>query len=204
MLRVIAGTARGRRLKTLPGRATRPTADRVKEALFNILGDIAGARALDLFAGTGNLGIESLSRGAASAHFVDADPRCQRLIRDNLAALRLNDLGQVRGGLVPEAVARLGAEGAAFDLVFLDPPYGQGWVPTALAALAAAGVLAAGARVVAEHHRRDVVEPLPAGVRLVDSRRYGDTVLSFFVADSRKETTTDEFHKNTETQPAGG
>lgn len=182
MLRVIAGAARGRRLRTLPGRTTRPTADRVKEALFNILGDVTGARVLDLFAGTGGLGIEALSRGAASAVFVDADPRCRRLIRDNLAALDMADRGRVSGGRVPEAVFALAAEGASFDLVLLDPPYGRGWVPATLAALAEARVLEDGARVAAEHHRRDAVEPVPAGLRLFDQRQYGATVLSFFVA----------------------
>lgn len=208
MLRVIAGSARGRRIKTLPGRTTRPTADRVKEALFNILGgSVAGARVLDLFAGTGSLGIEALSRGAASAVFIDADPRCRRLIYDNLMAVGLAGRGRVRGGRLPDALAVLAAEGYSFDLVFLDPPYGRGLLPPVLAALGQAGVLAAGARVVAEHHRDDAVGPVPPGWELRDSRRYGDTLLSFFVVGGRKERGAAEENEvviDTAAPPAAG
>ena len=120
-MRVITGTARGRRLKELEGMETRPTTDRVKEGIFNIIQfDIEGRRVLDLFAGTGQLGIEALSRGAASAVFVDQRRDAAALTRDNLKLTELSDRGQVICG---DAMAYLSGAKAKFDLIFLDPPY---------------------------------------------------------------------------------
>lgn len=193
MPRVIAGAAGGRRIRSLPGRETRPTADRVKEALFNILGErVGGGRVLDLFAGTGNLGIESLSRGARRAVFVDRDARSARLIRENLAELGLGGRAEVLALEAQAAVTRLSAAGEAFDLVFLDPPYGQGLLPPLLVALAGTGVLAPGALVVAEHSRRDELPEAAGRLVLTDRRRYGDTLLSFYGAPGREAAGTGE------------
>jgi len=172
-VRVIAGTYGGRRLQAPPGTDTRPTADRVREALFSILGArVEGARVLDLFAGSGALGIEALSRGAEEATFVDNAPAAIRAIGANLEVLGAD-------ALVVRAEARrfLGGasrSGRSYDLVFLDPPYRLGAslgrdLPAALAA-----VLAPGATVVTESDRR---APLEVDLPLEDERRYGDTLI---------------------------
>src|SRR3954453_11399771 len=172
-MRVIAGIHGGRRLQAPPGTDTRPTADRVREALFSILGDrVQDARVLDLFAGSGALGIEALSRGAATATFVDKAAPAIRAVGSNLEALGAE-------GTVVRAEARrfLGGasrSGRSYDLVFLDPPYrldaalGHA-LPAALAAL-----LAPGATAVAESDRR---APLGIDLPLEDERRYGDPLI---------------------------
>lgn len=127
-MRVITGTARGRRLKELEGLETRPTTDRVKEGIFNIIQfDVEGRRVLDLFAGTGQLGIEALSRGAACAVFVDQRRDAVSLIKENLKLTGLAGSGRVVGG---DAMAFLSSTKEKFDLIFLDPPYAAGlWEP---------------------------------------------------------------------------
>ncbi|HVY44643.1 MAG TPA: 16S rRNA (guanine(966)-N(2))-methyltransferase RsmD, partial [Minicystis sp.] len=123
-MRVIAGALGGRRLVAPPGRATRPTSDRVREAVFSALGDVEGAVVLDLFAGTGALGIEALSRGAAHATFVENARASLAALRENLAALGLGATSSVIAQPAARAVASLaGAPGPAFDLVLVDPPY---------------------------------------------------------------------------------
>ncbi len=176
-MRVVAGALRGRRIAAPPGRETRPTSDRVREALFAILGDLTGLRVLDLFAGSGALGIEALSRGAASAVFVERAPRVAEVVRGNLAALGL-EARVVRA----DARAHLrdaSARADAYDLVFLDPPYrdAAAWGRELSAALPA--VLAPGARVVGESDRR---APLELSLPLADERRYGDTLIRIHTA----------------------
>jgi 16S rRNA (guanine966-N2)-methyltransferase len=174
--RVIAGTAGGRRLRTPPGGATRPTSDRVKEALFSALGDLAGVVVLDLFAGSGALAVEALSRGAARAVLVEADRRAEAVARANLDLAGVADRALVVGGSA-EAFCRRPA-GGPFDLVLLDPPYRTGVdvVESLLAALAGAGALVPGGRIVLERDRR-ATEPPPAGPHHERDRTYGDTVL---------------------------
>jgi 16S rRNA (guanine966-N2)-methyltransferase len=167
-VRVVAGEFGGRRLRAPRGRATRPTADRVREALFAILGDVAGARVLDLFAGSGALGIEALSRGAASAVFVERDPAAVAAIRHNLDAIGVPDATVRR----QEVLAFLRAAEGSFDLVFVDPPYDSaprlaGPLSTALPA-----VLAEEALIVTESDKR---MPLELSLPLVRERAYGDT-----------------------------
>jgi 16S rRNA (guanine966-N2)-methyltransferase len=153
-MRIIAGAWRGRALVAPPGPATRPTADRVRQALFDMLlhapwggrEAIEGARVLDAFAGTGALGLEALSRGAAEACFMETDRAALAALRANIAACRAGD----RAMVTPADATRPPAAPAPCALVFLDPPYGQALVPRALTALRAAGWLAAGALIVAE------------------------------------------------------
>jgi 16S rRNA (guanine966-N2)-methyltransferase len=168
-MRIVAGAWRGRRLVAPPGTATRPTADRVRQALFDMLlhapwggrGTLEQARVLDAFAGTGALGLEALSRGAAHATFVEHDRAALAALRANIAACGADD----RASVLPGDATRL-PPGAPFSLIFLDPPYGQGLVEAALAALARNGRLAPGALAVAELGRR---EPLtPAGEALAE------------------------------------
>lgn len=123
-MRVIAGSARRLPLKTVPGQTTRPTTDRIKETLFNIIQDeVPSCRFLDLFAGSGGIGIEALSRGAKEAVFVEKEPRAFSCIKENLAFTRLGDRGRVMGFDVMRALTVLSQEGQPFDIIFMDPPY---------------------------------------------------------------------------------
>jgi len=170
----------------------RPTTDRVREAVFAILGeDVKGSVVLDLFAGTGAMAIESLSRGAAGAVLVESSPAALATLRANLAALQAEG-----AACLPldyrEAVRRLSAKKRTFDLVFLDPPYGKGLVGQAAELLSRAGILAPGAVVVAERASRDPAEPLPAEWRERADRRYGDTRITLYdISDPRGQAPTD-------------
>lgn len=171
-MRVVGGEHRGRRLRTPAGAATRPTADRVREALFSILGDVGGLRVLDLYAGSGALGIEALSRGARSATLVDSSRRAAAIIGENLAAIGAGDEAEVvcRDTL---AWLRDAADRAAgFDLVFCDPPYDA--APRLARPLnrLLPRVVATDARIVTESATRN---PLALDLPLVDERSYGDT-----------------------------
>jgi 16S rRNA (guanine966-N2)-methyltransferase len=180
-MRVIAGRFGGRRLKAPRGRATRPTSERVREALFGMLGDLDGARALDLFAGTGALGIEALSRGAAAVVFVERDRAAIVSLGENLASLGIGpDTAAVRR---MEALAALrSARGAkeTYDLLFIDPPYGttrRAGSPRWERELAdlLMPLLAPGARIVVESDRR---APLTLPIAVERQRRYGDTSIT--------------------------
>ena len=183
-MRVIAGLAKGRRLKTPKGSELRPTADRVKEALFNILPhDLSGRRVLDLFAGTGNLSVEALSRGAEEAVLVEISREATKLIEENLRALGFTARSRVLTASVFKTVRRLARGGESFDLIFLDPPYEQGLVGETLKEIATEGLLAENGVIVAEHSVREKVQERYGGyggLALSDQRRYGDTELSFF------------------------
>jgi 16S rRNA (guanine966-N2)-methyltransferase len=164
----VAGAYKGRRLHTPPGARTRPTADRVREALFSILGDVAEARVLDLYAGSGALGIEALSRGAASAVFVERDARAVAAIERNLAAVKAVAASVRR----QDALAFLASADEAYDLVFLDPPYDL--APAVAEPLSARlpAVLSDDARIVTESDKR---KPLDLALPLRFERTYGDT-----------------------------
>jgi 16S rRNA (guanine(966)-N(2))-methyltransferase RsmD len=172
---VIAGVYRGRALVAPRGGATRPTSDRVREALFSILGDVGGLAVLDLFAGSGALAIEARSRGASKATLVDRSRGAITAIEHNLEALGID-------GDVVRADAVAWCEQAKkrarqYDLVFLDPPYRHGSLLGGRLTAALDGVLAPGARVVAESDRR---QPLGLGLPLFDERRYGDTLIRIY------------------------
>jgi 16S rRNA (guanine966-N2)-methyltransferase len=173
-MRVIAGTHGGRRLRAPRGVATRPTSDRVREALFSILGPAAveRARVLDLFAGSGALGIEALSRGASGATFVESAATALRALEANVAALRL-EARVVRGDAL-RFLDSASADGSHYDLVFLDPPYRLAARLAQPLSEALPAVLAPGAVVVAESDRR---APLALELPLEDERRYGDTLI---------------------------
>ena len=173
-MRVITGTARGTKLKTPEGMLTRPTTDRVKEALFNIIQfDIAGD-VLDLFSGTGQLGIEALSRGARSAVFVDESRAAVQLVRANLALCRLQ--GDVVQG---ESLGYLRTCGK-FDLIFLDPPYDTGLLDKALENVVQFDILAEGGIIVCESRREKVLPQLRAPYHLLTERNYGKIKLTLY------------------------
>jgi len=180
-MKVIGGAARGRKLMVPKGHAVRPTAARVKESLFNILPhDFSGLRLLDLFAGSGNVSIEALSRGAVEAVLVDESVRSAAAIRANLARLELNRRAQVWVAPVARSLRKLDKAGEKFDLIFLDPPYDKGLVTTTLEAIGRSSLLGPAGRVVVEHSGREAIKPNYGDLILNDRRRYGDTFLSFF------------------------
>jgi 16S rRNA (guanine966-N2)-methyltransferase len=175
-MRVIAGTYGGRTLKAPPGDATRPTSDRVREALFSILGTrVQQARVLDLFAGSGALGLEALSRGAESVTFVDDAQPAIKTINHNLQALCAQ--ADVRRGDALRFLSHASESGAQYDLVFLDPPYRQADRLARPLSEALPAVLAPGAVAVAESDRR---APLALDLALSDERRYGDTLIRIY------------------------
>jgi 16S rRNA (guanine966-N2)-methyltransferase len=171
-MRVIAGVHGGRELVAPRGRNTRPTSDRVREALFSILADVSGARVLDLFAGSGALAIEALSRGAGEAALVDSSVNAIEAIRGNLQRLGIEAI--VRRETAARFLERARADARQYDLVFLDPPYRHAGSFAGQLTEALMPVLAPDARVVAESDRRS---PLELGLELLDERRYGDTLI---------------------------
>jgi 16S rRNA (guanine966-N2)-methyltransferase len=180
-MRVIAGTHRGRSLQAPSGSATRPTTDRVREALFSILGDMQALCVLDLYAGTGALGIEALSRGASRAVFVESSRHALLVLRQNLTNLELGTRAIVLGQPAEKCVARVVAEGP-FDLVFCDPPWAQMSQAVALLSkLAQTPWLTEAARVVVEHPSKQTSLPelLPI-FPVLSERHWGDTAVSIF------------------------
>lgn len=181
MTRVIAGSAGGRRLRTPPGDRTRPTSDRVREALFSALEVVWGGwgdlRVLDLYAGSGALGLETLSRGAASLTAVEQDRATARLVATNARDLGLDRLTEVVTGSVGTVLDRGPGERAAFDLVLADPPYPRSEEDLARDLRALPDWLADDALVVVERSSRSPEPPWPAGWEAERSRRYGETVL---------------------------
>lgn len=179
-MRVISGTFKGRRLTAPAGMATRPTADRIKESMFNILaGSVRNKRVLDLFAGTGALGIEALSRGATRAVFVDYAKAALAAIQSNIRELGLGDCTRVIHWNILKNLNCLIPERNGFDLVFMDPPYETNSVLPALEALLSCGALSAGARLIIEHSNREsIVRPMDKLI-IADQRRFGKTLVSF-------------------------
>lgn len=180
-MRIIGGTAKGRRLLAPKGRAVRPTAARVKESLFNILPrDFSGLKVLDLYAGTGNVSIEALSRGAEQAILVDSSARSVATIKVNLRRFGFAGSAEVWLAPVPRALRSLAKRGTRFDMIFLDPPYDQGLAQSSLDIIAKFDLLNDSGRVVAEHSARETVKSRYDQLALYDQRQYGDTLLSFF------------------------
>lgn len=185
-MRITAGEFAGRVIQAPKGPLIRPTLDHVRQALFNLLGThVQGARVLDLFSGSGALGIEALSRGAAEVTFVDRSFFCIQAIEANLQTLSVapSRFNLIRAQALT-AIRRLAREEATFDLALLDPPYGHGLVRKSLNALLQYAILSAAGLVVAEHDKRDSLPPQLEGKngRLILKRRqrYGDTVLTFY------------------------
>ena len=183
-MRIIAGSAKGRRLRSLRGLVLRPTADRVREALFAMLGErVAGARFLDLYAGVGAVGLEALSRGAAEATFVESHRPAARLIRENLVLCGVAGRGRVLASVVARALPSLSRRGACFEFVFLDPPYDTGEAPRALAALAiSSGVVAPGGLVICQHSRREELAAEIGPFTRKRQARFGETMLDFYLS----------------------
>ncbi|MBI5492941.1 MAG: 16S rRNA (guanine(966)-N(2))-methyltransferase RsmD [Deltaproteobacteria bacterium] len=182
-MRVIGGIWKGRRLSSFRGLSVRPTSDKVREAVFNILpGDFPFKKVLDLFAGTGAMGIEALSRGAEEIVFVDSDPAAISIIRKNLDSLGYAGAGVLKRDAV-SAVRTFSKKGERFGLIFIDPPYSSGLVAQTLKAIDEEGIAEAGGIIVAEASKRAPVSGEFKNLRQFDERRYGDTLIYFFTAD---------------------
>lgn len=187
MVRVIAGSAKGRRLATLRTLALRPTPDRVREALFNILGErVDGAAVLDLFAGSGAIGLEALSRGARVAIFVEAhEPAC-RLIAKNLQRCGLYERASVWCRDVLKAIPALKMQGQTFDVIFLDPPYQTPLLEDTLQQLGNGRLLSADGQVIAEHFFKRVLPERFGRLHRTRVSRFGDVALSFYRAQDQE------------------
>jgi len=198
-MRVIAGKYKGRKLILPKDKRIRPTSDRVKEAVFGILGSrVADAQVLDLFAGCGSLGIEALSRGAKSATFVDSNPKCIKAIRENLEyvlggekncarhsfsknkKLCLAQFFHVARADAGRAIRRFGTNTIKFDIIILDPPYYKGLVKKCLQAIDSCGIIANSGLVLAEHSKRDELPEEIGSLRLMESRKYSNTGVSIY------------------------
>lgn len=183
-MRVIAGEHKGRRLAAVPGKGTRPTTDKVKESIFNMIGPyFDGGWALDLYAGTGGLGIEALSRGVERAVFVERDAKAFSVVKQNLATCRLEQQADLYRMDADRAIRTLATRKQAFDLVFLDPPYAQQKIADEVLQLQELNLLADGAWIVAEH---DVGVKLPEEIGdCVQDRAstYGDTAVTLYYFD---------------------
>ncbi len=185
-MRIIGGSHRGRKLVDWDEGGIRPMRDFVRSALFNILSDIvSGATFLDLYAGTGSVGLEALSRGARSCTFVDASAEACAIVRRNLAALGLLAVGQVLEGDALHLIEELKRRGRRFDVVFIGPPYYQRLVPATLDALGDGRLLSDDPVVVGEIHRTERVRETYGVLGIVDARRYGDNRLLFYRADGK-------------------
>ena len=179
-MRVIAGSLGGRRLVAPRGSGTRPTSDRVREALCMMLEPWLGLRVVDLYAGSGALGIEGLSRGAAYVDFVESSRAALVALEQNLAALDLGERACVWRLELPFGLKRLREALGAADVVLLDPPYGGSEARRALEALDRSATLRASCRVVLEHHAKDAVPATAGGLTRAGERRYGETMITFY------------------------
>jgi len=187
-MRIIAGEFKGRRLAAVKGRV-RPTSDRVREAIFNVLGAaVVEALVLDLFAGTGALSLEALSRGARDAVLVEEHASALKILRRNIEDLGLEARTRVLALPVTRALKKLAGQGQQFSLVFLDPPYERGLALKTLAALQDSDLLLPEARVVAEHSQRETLPEQVGRLNLSQSRRYGDTQVAFYQLRENSET----------------
>ncbi|MEW5953690.1 MAG: 16S rRNA (guanine(966)-N(2))-methyltransferase RsmD [Bacillota bacterium] len=184
VLRVISGSAKKRRLKAPPGRSVRPTADRVKEALFNILAErIPGCTFLDLYAGSGGIGIEALSRGADYVTFVEKDARVLKVLGENLQLTGLEGRAETVPGDVDVVLERIAGQGRKFDVIFMDPPYRQNLAVGTLARLSGYGLLRDQGLLIIESGKEEKMPVCSGLLKMIRQERYGDTMLSFYVVE---------------------
>lgn len=187
-MQIIAGSHRGRKLLERQAQGIRPMRAQVRAALFNILGQqVPGSRFLDLFAGTGSVGLEALSRGAAQAVFIDWSPEAIRLISDNLQALELSGRARVYHQEGLAALAQLATENEQFDLIFVGPPYGKDLAHRALVALGESALLRRDGLVIVEIFKKEELQEQYGQLRRIELRRYGDNLLVFYAGSASKE-----------------
>lgn len=177
-MRIISGTAGGRKLYTPKSHNIRPALDKVKAAIFNILFDVEGLTILDLFAGTGAMGLEALSREAAYATFVDASNEAVTIIRKNIELCGFKKRAKVFPTKVDVAIDYFAKHGKVFDLIFVDPPYLKNLINQTLMAISSSKILSENGRIVVERHPKEPIEEV-SGLALTDSRKYGQTCIDF-------------------------
>lgn len=179
-MRIITGKVRGLQLTVPKNMDVRPTADRVKESLFNIIGSkIIGAKVLDLFAGTGNLGLESWSRGASAITFIDESKESLRLVNSNINKCRAQTECTVHKGNAVVVAARLGAMGERYDLAFCDPPYNKGWIEQIIALFPEHSFLTDGGYLIVERSAHNELPALPDCFENIREQKYGETFIDF-------------------------
>lgn len=186
-MRVISGKARGRRLCSPPSDRVRPALDKVKEAVFNILFDVTNARVLDLFAGTGSMGLEAVSRGAKNAVFVEKWPPAAEVISKNIKICGFEAECRIIIKEVDRAIKMLSKEGLCFDLIFVDPPYDKQLVNETLDLLSNSSIIHKDSVIMVEHSPRESIPDHPR-LTLTDSRKYGQTHISFLKPQEPKES----------------
>lgn len=180
-MRIIAGSRKGHKLHPIKGRTIRPTTDRIRESVFNILGSMVdNATVLDLYAGTGGLGIEALSRGAAFVLFAEKNPYSLQTIKRNLDHLNLINQGIVVKRDILKGLSWIESLGYCFNIVFMDPPYEKGYVAKTLLFLSRTDILSSDSRIIAEHSVREAVPRSIGDLILYDQRKHGGTMVSFY------------------------
>lgn len=178
-MRIIGGTARGKKISLPKGASIRPTADHLKEALFSILQGVEGEYFLDLFAGCGGVGLEALSRGAKGVVFVEKDWRIAGIIKKNVESLEFSERAEVITAEAQRALQNLRRNGRMFDIVFADPPYERGYISPLLKTMQENQVVAQEGIIVIQHSRREPLLIERVSTEIVDQRSYGDTLLTF-------------------------
>ncbi|HED04223.1 MAG TPA: 16S rRNA (guanine(966)-N(2))-methyltransferase RsmD [Candidatus Fraserbacteria bacterium] len=187
-MRIIAGSHRGRKLLERQAQGIRPMRAQVRAALFNILDQrLPGSRFLDLFAGTGSVGLEALSRGVTQAVFIDWSPEAVRLITDNLRALELDGRARVYHQEALATLAQLEAQHEQFDLIFIGPPYGKNLAHRALGALGESALLRRGGLVIVEIFKKEELQEQYGQLQRIELRRYGDNLLVFYDRSASEE-----------------
>lgn len=179
-MRIISGSAKGRRLASPKSPLIRPVSDKVKGAIFNILGPIEGLSVLDLFAGTGSVGLEAASRGAGKVVLVDGGDESIRLLKKNIEECEFQDTVIAVRGKIPQILKLVGSKNPPFNLVFVDPPYDKGLINKTLPFLLRYKLIDAQSTVIIEHSPREI--PAAVGLEQTDSRKYGQTIVSFYRA----------------------
>jgi len=181
LVRVISGSARGTKLKTTDGLNTRPTTDRIKEAMFNLIQSyIYDKKVLDLFSGSGGLGIETLSRGASSAVFVEKDRQTIKIIEENLTKTRMLDRSTIMNCDVQDSLRRLSQKKERFDLIILDPPYCKNFIIPVLKSVFEGNLLEEEGIIVIEHEKSDILEENIFGFERIKCKNYGITSISIY------------------------
>jgi 16S rRNA (guanine966-N2)-methyltransferase len=187
-MRIITGSAKGTKLNAPRGLGTRPTADRVKESVFNILGDlVVDAQVLDIFAGTGNLGLEALSRGATAAVFIDNNIESINIIKGNAQRTKLNGHAEIYRNDVIRALDKFVETSRSFDLIFCDPPYNQGLIHIVLEKVAKHSILNPEGILVMEHSKHEKITDEWDKLQLRRVERYGETLISFLLYNTKQE-----------------
>ena len=187
-MRVIAGEFRGRRLDRIEGMDIRPTSDKVKGSLFNILGDtVIDSVFLDLFGGTGGIGIEALSRGAGHVVFIDTDIKSIKVLKGNLEHLNINDNVEVFNTDYSTGISKLYMHNKKFDIIFIDPPYSVGLAQNALEEIDKHNILAQAGSIIVEHDSRDEMPSSLGKLNMYCSKKYGNTTLSFYAINMQTQ-----------------